>query len=90
MGCVRRSEPSAEGKLDVLRATPLIVTRLRLDGGLGVGCESDGGSAATLELAHVRAKVLRREWCGAEGWFSAGAWATELALDRVGGVLALA
>ena len=45
---VRRSEPSAEGKLDVLRATPLIVTRLRLDGGLGVGRESDGGSAATL------------------------------------------
>ena len=45
---VRTSEPSAEGKLDVLRATPLIVTRLRLDGGLGVGRESDGGSAATL------------------------------------------
>ena len=29
-------------------------------------------------LAHVQAKVLRREWCSAEGWFSAveaGAWA---------------
>ena len=45
---VRTSESSAEGKLDMLRATPLIVTRLRLDGGLGVGRESDGGSAATL------------------------------------------
>ena len=45
---VRTSEPSAEGKVDMLRATPLIVTRLRLDGGLGVGRESDGGSAATL------------------------------------------
>ena len=45
---VRTSEPSAEGKLDALRATPLIVTHLRLDGGLGVGRESDGGSAATL------------------------------------------
>ena len=22
-------------------------------------------------LAHVQAKVLRREWCGTEGWFSA-------------------
>ena len=48
---VRRSEPSAEGKLDVLRATPLIVTRLRLDGGLGVGRESDGGNAATLSTS---------------------------------------
>ena len=45
---VRTSEPSAEGKLDMLRATPLIATRLRLDGGLGVGRESNGGSAATL------------------------------------------
>ena len=45
---VRTSESSAEGKLDMLRATPLIVTRLRLDGGLGVGRESDGGSAAIL------------------------------------------
>ena len=42
------NEPSAEGKLDMLRATPLIVTRLRLDGGLGMGRENDGGSAATL------------------------------------------
>ena len=65
----------------VLSATPLIVTRLRLDGGLGVDRESDGGSAVTLVLAHVQAKVLRPEWGGAEGWFSvveAGAWATEL------------
>ena len=41
-GCVYMSgcgEPSAEGKLDVLRATPLIVTRLRLDGGLGACSE---------------------------------------------------
>ena len=45
---VRTSESSAEGKLDMLRATPLIVTRLHLDGGLGVGRENDGGSAATL------------------------------------------
>ena len=45
---VRTSELSAEGKLDMLRATPLIVTRLRLDGGLGMGRENDGGSAATL------------------------------------------
>ena len=45
---VRTNEPSAEGKLDVLRATPLIVNRLRLDGELGVGRESDGGNAATL------------------------------------------
>ena len=45
---VRTSEPSAEGKLDVLRATPLIVTHLHLDGGLGVCRESDGGSTATL------------------------------------------
>ena len=45
---MRTSEPSEESKLDVLRATPLIVTRLRLDSGLGVGRESDGGSAATL------------------------------------------
>ena len=52
---VRTSEPSAEGKLDVLRATPLIVTRLRLDSGLGVVRESDGGSAATLV---TQAKVL--------------------------------
>ena len=52
---VRASEPSAEGKLDVLRATPLIVTRLRLDSGLGVVRESDGGSAATLV---TQAKVL--------------------------------
>ena len=44
----RTSELSAEGKLDMLRATPLIVTRLRLDGGLGVGRENDEGSAATL------------------------------------------
>ena len=29
---VRTNEPSAEGKLDVLRATPLIVTRFRLGG----------------------------------------------------------
>ena len=42
------SESSAEGKLDMLRATPLIVTRLRLDSGLGLGRESNGGSAATL------------------------------------------
>ena len=45
------------------------------------------------QLAHVQAKVLRREWGGAEGWFSveeAGAWATELALGRVGRVPALA
>ena len=34
--------------MDALRATPLIVTRLRLDDGLGVDHESDGGSAATL------------------------------------------
>ena len=45
---VRTGEPSAEGKLGVLRATPLIVTRLRLDDGLGVDHESDGGSAETL------------------------------------------
>ena len=45
---VRTGEPSAEGKLDVLRATPQIVTRLRLDGRLGACRESDGGSAATL------------------------------------------
>ena len=45
---VRTSESSAEGKLDMLRATPLIVNRLRLDGELGVGRESDGGNAATL------------------------------------------
>ena len=45
---VRTSKSSAEGKLDMLRATLLIVTRLRLDGGLEVGRESDGGSAATL------------------------------------------
>ena len=41
-GCVYMSgcgEPLAEGKLDVLRATPLIVTRLRLDGGLGACSE---------------------------------------------------
>ena len=74
----------------MLKATPLIVTRFRFSGSQGMGRESDGGSAATLELAHVRAKVLRWEWCGAEGWFSAGAWVTELALGRVGGVLALA
>ena len=36
------------GKMDVLRATPLIVTRLRLNGGLRVDHESDGGSAETL------------------------------------------
>ena len=45
------------------------------------------------QLAHVQAKVLRREWGSAEGWFSveeAGAWATELALGQVGGVPALA
>ena len=47
----RTSESSAEGKLDMLRATPLIVTRLRLDGGLGVGRESDGGNAATLSTS---------------------------------------
>ena len=44
-------------------------------------------------LAHVQAKVLRREWGGAEGWFSvveAGAWATELASGRVDRVPALA
>ena len=44
-------------------------------------------------LAHVQAMVLQREWCGAEGWFSAveaGAWATELASGRVGRVPALA
>ena len=52
---VRTSESSAEGKLDMLRATPLIVTRLCLDGGLGVGRKSDGGSAATLV---TQAKVL--------------------------------
>ena len=43
--------------------------------------------------AHVQAKVLRREWGDAEGWFSAvetGAWATELASGRVGRVPALA
>ena len=45
---MRIREPSAEGKMDALRATPLIVTRLRLDDGLGVDHESDGGSAATL------------------------------------------
>ena len=45
---MRIREPSAEGKMDVLRATPLIITRLRLDDGLGVDHESDGGSAATL------------------------------------------
>ena len=45
---VRTSEPSAEGKLDVLRATPLIVTRLPLHDGLGSCRESDGGSAATV------------------------------------------
>ena len=45
---VRTSEPSAEGKVDMLRATPLIVTRLRIDSRLGVGRESDGGNAATL------------------------------------------
>ena len=44
---VRTSEPSAEGKLDVLRATPLIVTRFHSDGSVGVDHESDGGSAAT-------------------------------------------
>ena len=35
-------------------------------------------------LAQVQAKVLRREWGCAEGWFSAveaRAWATELAVD---------
>ena len=45
---VRKNESSAEGKLFMLRATPLIVTRLRLDGGLGLDCESDGESVATL------------------------------------------
>ena len=45
---VRTGEPSAEGKLDVLRASTTIVTRLRLDGGLGACRESDGGSAAIL------------------------------------------
>ena len=45
---VQTGEPSAEGKLDVLRATSLIVTRLCLDGGLGACRESDGGSAAIL------------------------------------------
>ena len=58
-----------------------------------MGRESDGGSAAILELAHVQAKVLRREWGGAEGWFSVeetGAWATELVSGRVGLVPALA
>ena len=90
---VRTNEPSAEGWLDVLKATPLIVTRFRFSGSQGVGRESDGESAAILELAHVQAKVLRREWGGAEGWFSvveAGAWATELASGRVGRVPALA
>ena len=43
-----RREPLAEGKLDMLRATPRIVTHLRLDGRLGACRESDGGSAATL------------------------------------------
>ena len=39
------------------------------------------------QLAHVQAKVLRREWGGAEGWLSveeAGAWATELVSGRFG------
>ena len=45
---VRTSESSAEGKLDMLSATPLIVTRHYSDGRLGVGREGDGGSAATL------------------------------------------
>ena len=52
-----------------------------------MGRESDGGSAAILELAHVQAKVLRREWGVAQGWFSAaeaGAWVAELASGRVG------
>ena len=37
--------------------------------------------------------MVRREWGGAEGWFStveAGAWATELVSDRVGRVPPLA
>ena len=56
-------------------------------GSQGVGRESNGGSAAILELAHVQAKVLRREWGVAQGWFSAaeaGAWVAELASGRVG------
>ena len=48
---VRTSETSAEGKLDVLRATLLIVSRLRSDGGLGVDRECDGGNAATLSTS---------------------------------------
>ena len=77
----------------MLKATPLIVTRFRFSGSQGVGRERDGGSAAILELAHVQAKVLRREWGVAEGWFSAadaGAWVAELASGRVGRVPALA
>ena len=47
-GCGQASRQQKASYVDMLRATPLIVTRLRLDGGLGVGRENDGGSAATL------------------------------------------
>ena len=84
---MRTSEPSAKGKLDALRATPLIVTHLRLDGGLGVGRESDGGSAVTLVTSSRSGKGAPMG-VGTEGWISAveaGDWpATELALGRFG------
>ena len=44
-------EASRWQKASWMSATPLIVTRLRLDGGLGVGRESDGGNAATLSTS---------------------------------------
>ena len=90
---MRTNEPSAEGKLDVLKATSPIVTRLRLDGELGVGRESDGGSAATLITSSGSGKGAPTGGGCAEGWFSAveaRAWATELASGRVDRVLALA
>ena len=63
---VQTSESSAEGKLDMLRATPLIVTRLRLDGGLGVGRENDGGSVATLVTSSRSGKGAPTGVLGAE------------------------
>ena len=84
---MRIREPSAEGKTDVLRATPLIVTRLRLNGGLRVDHESDGGSAATLAASSRSGKGAPT---GMGRRYGFQPWVIELASGRVGRVPALA
>ena len=84
---MRTSETSAEGKLDVLRATPLIVSRLRLDDGLGVDRECDGGNAATLSTSSRSGKGAPT---GMGRRYGFQPWVTELASGRVGRVPALA